>query len=190
MSNITVDTFRSWKGNLTDPADPVVQAALDAAEEAIDAHCARTFAVAGNTSSARLYVGGSDVLRIHDCTEIVAVTIDGTAVAASAYQAEPVNSLTAAVAYSPLTQLRHLSSVWPYAHGKASISVDAKWGWSALPSRYRDAVLIMAADLLEQREIRNGIVGFTEYASIRVRTNPTVMSLLSQLRRSESWGIA
>lgn len=193
MSNVTVATFRTWKGNPTAPADAVVQAAIDAAEEAINDDCGRIFTVAG-AGTARLYAAASDrtnVLRIHDCTGVSAITVSGSAVTASDYQLEPVNNLTAAGDYSPYTQVRILGGqAWDRLGDEAIISVTATWGWATLPDRYTQAVEILAADLLEQVELRNGIVGFTEYAGIRVKANPMVAGLLKKLRRAEAWGIA
>lgn len=191
MSNVSVATFRAWKGIPTSPADAVVQAAIDAAEEAINDDCGRIFAVAGS-GTARLYVPtNTDVLTIHDCTTVTAITESGSAVTLS-YQLEPVNNLTAAGDYSPYTRIRLLGSSWRTTgeRGEATISVTATWGWATLPDRYTQAVEILAADLLEQVELRNGIVGFTEYAGIRVKANPMVAGLLKKLRRAEAWGIA
>lgn len=186
-----MDAFRAWKGNATDPANDVVQAAIDAAEEVIADDLGRVMAVA-STGSARLYVpDGSDLLVIHDCSGVSAVTVDGSAVSSTLYQLEPVNNLTAAGDYSPYTRLRMLYGNRWHADGqRAVVSVTATWGWSALPDRYTEAVKILAADILEQKDIRNGVIGFTEYAGIRVKANPMVAKLLEKLRRSESWGIA
>lgn len=191
MSNLTVNTFREWKDTFNGISESVVQAAIDAAEEAINDHCGRVFAVAGSTATARLYVPRlSDVLGIHDCTTVTAVTQSSVAVSSSLYQLEPVNGLTAAGDSVPYTSIRLLDSNWSPDGAKAVVSVTATWGWSALPDRYYEAVKIMTADILEQREIRNGVLGFTEYAGIRVKANPMVSMLLKRLRRVESWGIA
>lgn len=189
MSNLSVATFRAWKGNATDPADAVVQAAIDAAEEVINDDLGRVMVVASG-SSARVYVpDGSDLLVIHDCTAVSSITLDGAAV--SATQLEPLNNLTAAGDYSPYTRVRMLyGNRWTADGQRAVVSVTATWGWSALPDRYTEAVKVLAADILEQKDIRNGVLGFTEYAGIRVKENPMVAKLLSRLRRSESWGIA
>ena len=191
MSNVTVAKFRFWKGNPTDPDDSVIQAAIDAAEEVIADDLGRVMSVA-STGSARLYVpDGSDTLVIHDCTTVTAVTVDGSAVASTLYQLEPVNNLTAAGDYSPYTRIRMLyGNRWTPDGARAVVSVTATWGWSALPDRYTEAVKILAADILEQRDIRNGVIGFTEYAGVRVKANPMVTGLLRKLRRAESWGIA
>ncbi len=191
MSNLTVNTFREWKDTFNGISEAVVQAAIDAAEEFANDFCGRVFTVAGGTASARLYVPRlSDVLDIHDCTTVTAVTQSGVAVSSSDYQLEPVNGLTRAGDYAPYRTIRLLGSNWSPDGAKAVVSVTATWGWSALPDRYYEAVKIMAADILEQREIRNGVVGFSEYGGVRVKANPMATMLLQRLARAESIGIA
>lgn len=192
MSNLSVAAFRAWKGNPTAPDNATIQAAIDAAEFVIGEDVGRYFAVAGS-SSARTYApqfDGQTILPIHDCTSIVSVSNDGTTVTAGSngYQAEPVNVSWAGNA-RPYTQLRLLSGSWVHDKGRATVTVTATWGWSALPSAYTEATKILAADVLDQRALQNGVVAFTEYAAIRVRANPMVAQLLAPLRRAESWGI-
>lgn len=191
-SNISVAQFRAWKGCATDPADSVIQLAIDAAEEAVNAHCGRVFSVAGSAST-RLYVPTNDrqnVLPIHDCTSITTVVDDDSTLLAADFQAEPVNGLLASGDTSPYTQLRLLAGAyWAFDANRATVSVTATWGWAALPDAYTNAVLILTADIVDQRALQNGVLGFTEYAGIRVRANPMVSSLLRKLRRAEAWGI-
>lgn len=192
-SNVSVAQFRAWKGCVSDPADSVIQLAIDAAEEAANAYCGRVFSVASGTSSARLYVPTNDrqnVLTIHDCVSISTIVDDGSALAASDWQAEPINGLLASGDTSPYTQVRLLAGAyWAFDANRATVSVTADWGWTALPDRYTNAVLILTADIVDQRALQNGVLGFTEYAGIRVRANPMVSSLLRKLRRAEAWGI-
>lgn len=192
MSNVSVATFRAWKNCPTDPTDALIQLAIDAAEEAVNDHCGRVFTVAGG-STTRLYTPDGPrctVVRIHDCTSITTVVDDGSTIAAGDRQSEPVNGLLANGDSSPFTQIRLLAGAyWSYDEHKATVSVTGTFGWSALPDRYTNAVLILAGDILDQRALQNGIIGFTEYAGIRVKANPMVSSLLRRLRRSESWGI-
>jgi hypothetical protein len=191
-SNVSVATFRAWKNAPTDPTDTLIQYAIDAAEEAVNDHCGRVFTVA-STASQRLYTPydqRSTVLRIHDCTSVTAIVDDGSTLTSDQFQLEPVNGLLANGSSSPYTQIRMMSGAyWTYDEHRACVAVTATWGWSALPDRYTNAVLILTADILDQRALQNGVIGFTEYAGIRVKANPMVSSLLRRLRRSESWGI-
>jgi len=190
MSNITVTAWREWKNAPTDPPTAVVQAGIDAAEEAIGDELARYIAVASGTATVRLYVpdSGSSILRIHDCVAITSVTDDGSLLTASTYQAEPVTVWSGAA--EPYTQVRLLGGTFTSANGEATISVVADWGWAALPFRYVEAVKILSADIIDQKDIRNGVAGFADFGAVRVRENATVVKLLARLRRAESWGIA
>jgi hypothetical protein len=192
-SNLTVATWRAWKGDgaSTVPTDAVIQAAIDAAELNINSYASRKFVVAGSATARTYAPDDACVLRIHDCTTVTAVTNDGAAVTAgtSGYQAEPF-TVTWAGEQFPYDQLRLLAGYWVRDRGRATVSVTATWGWAALPTAYTEASKILAADILDQKDIRNGVVGFTEYAAVRVRTNPVVRSLLTPYRRVEAFGIA
>jgi len=191
VSNVTVVEWREWKNAPTDPPTTVIQAGIDAAEEAIGADLARYIAVASGTATARVYVpaAGSDTLRIHDCKTITSVTESGTLLAASGYLAHPVTTWSGAV--EPFTEIQLLGGVtFTDTTGSATISVVADWGWAALPFRYVEAVKILSADIIDQKDIRNGVAGFADFGAVRVRENATVVKLLARLRRAESWGIA
>jgi hypothetical protein len=191
MSNLSVATWRTWKNAPTDPPDAVVQAAIDASEEAINDRCGRVFAVAGS-ASARTFVpesGRSSLIEIEDCTTVTLVTNNGTTVDASAYQLEPVNGRDYAGVSVPYSRIRLLGSYWTRTYeGEASVSVTGTWGWAALPARYLEAVKIVAADVLDAKDVRNGVIGFSDYAAIRVRDNGQVAALLQRLTRARAGG--
>ena len=193
MSNLSVATFKTWKRVEVSTDDTVIQAAIDSAEEAINQHCNRTFAPAGS-ATARVFASGSarsSVIEIHDCTTVTSVSDAGNTLAASAYQLEPLNGRTSAGEATPYTRIRLLAGAyWSNFYGEATVSVTATWGWSTLPARYTEATKILTADLLDNRDIRNGVIGFTDYAGIRVRENPVVSSLLAKLVRAGTFGIA
>lgn len=193
MSNLSVSTFKAWKRVEVSTDDTVIQAAIDSAEESINQHCGRKFVLAG-TATARVFASASErssVLEIHDCTSVTSVSDSGNVLAASAYQLEPLNGLTSFGETTPYTRIRLLAGAyWSHFYGEATISVTAVWGWSALPARYTEATKILTADILDNRDIRNGVIGFTDYAGIRVRENPVVSALLAKLVRANAFGIA
>jgi hypothetical protein len=193
MSNLSVATWRIWKNSPTDPPDAVIQAGIDAAEEAIRDDLARNIVVAGSATPRR-YVADSDdpsLLVIHDCTTVTAVSDNGATVLNTQYQLEPLNGLGDAGTATPYTAIRLLNGVrWSRNGTDALITVTATWGWTALPSRYTEATKILSADIIDQRDIRNGVAGFADYGAVRVRENATVVKLLQRLRRAESWGMA
>ena len=91
----------------------------------------------------------------------------------------------------PYSSIRLLGLRWtPDYLGEASVSVTGTFGWAALPQRYMEAVKIATADLLDAKDVRNGVVGFSDYAAMRVRDNGQVAALLARLTRTRSIGIA
>ena len=92
MSNLTVAAWRLWKGAPTEPPDPVVQAAIDAAEQAIAGHCGRAFVVASG-STTRIFAPTSDrseTIEIDDATAVTVVANSGSTIAATGYQLEQI----------------------------------------------------------------------------------------------------
>lgn len=198
MSNVTVAEVQAWAG-LGTAATPgtLIQSAIDAVEREINTLCRRTFATTATDASARNYFGnGHVVLRVHDfaTTSGLVVVNYGTTVSSSSYQLEPVDGLDDSGQSVPYTQIRLIDgTVWQESpYGATSCTVTAKWGWgTTLPTTYTEAVKIAAADLLSQRDLRNGIVGFTDVAAVRIRQNPRVMSLLDGLMHPyRKWGVA
>lgn len=201
MSNVTVSEFKAWKRVEASIDDTVIQSALNAAEAAVNTHCRRSIAPYASNASARSYVGdGSSVLHVHDIGTTSGLTVVNatTTVAANAYQLEPLNGITPSGLSVPYTTIRLIDGTgWDIGdYGAATVTITAKWGWSAasttaLPYQYSEAVKILAADVLDQRDIRNGVVAFTEYAAVRVRENPMASMLLEDLRHPlQRWGIA
>lgn len=164
-------------------------AALTAAERLVDEYCQRTFTVASG-SSARLYVpNGSDVQRIHDCTAVSAITLDGATITSANYQLEPT-----AVSWSgqsrPYEQVRYLLGAWIGATpGKAAVSVTATWGWAAVPADVVEAVKIAGKDILAQRRTVGNMATVGDFGG-SVRLNTYVRQLLAPLRRVEAFGLA
>jgi hypothetical protein len=191
MPIVTLPTFKDYARNELGTADDVaIQAALDAAHYAAYEYCGRSFELAG-APSARSFVPVTwNVLTINDCTSITSVSNDGVTVPASDYQAEPVGNRSSSTAVVPFTRLRLLTGLWAIDDGRASVTVTAAWGWAAAPAPAVEAVKVLAKDILQQRDTRNGVAAFGEFGSIRVRQNPYVALLLDPLRRAESWGIA
>lgn len=191
MSNLSVADWRIWKNAPTEPPTDVIQAAIDASEEAIDDRTGRVFAVAGS-ATARLFAPVSNmstVLEIDDCTSVTSVVAYGTTLDASAYQLEPVGARDYAGRTVPYSRIRLLYGYWPQATpGEASVSVTGTWGWASLPKRYTEATKILSADLLEAKDIRNGVIGFSDYAAFRVRDNGQVAALLQRLTRARAGG--
>ena len=187
--------LQSYVSDATSPADNVeLSASLAAAKPWMAQHCKRTFVVAGTATQRRYVPTTDDVVRIHDCTTITLVTNAGVTVAPSAYQTEPLNNIDLAGVARPIEQIRLINgSSWTFGSSnskEATVLVTATWGWPTIPDDVFQACLILAADICSNRDKRNGIVSFTDFAGIRARENPQVLTLLAAYRRAERHGIA
>lgn len=196
MAYLTLSEFKGYVRNELGPVDDsFLTSVLDAASSAIDDHCQRTFAAyGGGGATARVFVPtGSVLLPIFDATTVSSITEDGTSLASTYWQAEPVNNLDGSGATVPFDCIRRIDGgVWSQTSGypgKASISVTATWGWSAVPPRVKQACFIVAKQIAEDRDARSGLVDFGEFAA-RVTQSPTVTRLLAALRSHRSWGMA
>lgn len=194
MSNyVVLNEFQDYaRSEVLGTDDVILQSCLDAAEQMINEFCARSFTVASETATTRLYTPGNwgcPTVRIHDAVAVTAVLEDGSALAAADYQVEPWQVAWSGEA-QPIEQLRRTNSVWYWEHDRPTISVTARWGWAATPPAVTQATLIIAKDVFQQRNTTAGVAGFGEFGAIRVRMNPIAMALLQPLRRAEAWGIA
>ena len=164
--------------------------ALLAAERAVSEYCSRSFAVAGASATAKLYApSGTQILRIHDCTEVTSVAVSGSTLSATTYQLEPYATSWTGLTV-PYEQVRRLLDYWWVdSPGEATITVTAKWGWSAVPSEVVEATKIIGKDILAQRHTVGNIAAVGDFGG-SVRLNTYVRQLLAPLRRSEAFGIA
>lgn len=193
MAIVTLAQFRAYTRNTLAPVDDTLtQIALDGAEFSVLDYVQRNVAVAG-AASARLYVPTeADYLWIHDCTSVTSISDNGTAlVVGTDYQLEPLNNLDATGATVPFNRVRRLSGCWSSViDGKATISVTATWGWSAIPAWATQAVLVLGIEILHARNQPGGVASFNDFGAVRVRQHPVVARLLDPHRSVLAWGIA
>jgi hypothetical protein len=191
MALPTLTEFKAYLGTDLSANDTYNQDVLDAAVSTVQHYCQRPFEVAG-AASARVYVPTRGIVRFHDCTTVTSIAENGSTVATTSYQLEPLNALSWSGQARPYEQARRIDGVCWYEGwypGKATITVTATWGWSAIPDEVKSAVLILGKDIAKNRDVAFGIAAFTEYAAIRVRENSTVSALLADFRRDETLGI-
>ena len=170
--------------------DDFIEEGGDGAEDFMDESCKRRFVVA-TSATPRVYAPRSGhILRIHDCTSITSVVNNGTTVAPADYQLEPLNGLTWSGEARPFEQIRLKSGSWS-VDGEATVTVTAAWGWAAIPPRIKHAALIVAKEIITNRdEVKFGLVGFSDVGGVSPRSNPIVTETINHYRRVESWGIA
>jgi hypothetical protein len=192
---LTVEQVKAYhRSEIPTADDEFIEAACDAAEAMLDQECGRRF-MTPQTATARLYRPESwDLVRMHDCTTVTAVTSGGATVSSSLYQLEPVNGLTLAGETVPYTRIRLLSGAWDVGAlngNEATISVTATWGWAAIPARIEQAALIVAKEIITNRdEVKLGLVGFSDVGGVTARTNPIVRDTIAAYKRVEAFGLA
>lgn len=191
----TTEEIKDYVNDKTATANyALVESARAAAIAELNNGCQRTFVLA-DTASARLYVPASyEVVRIHDCTAVTAVSNDGVAVAASQYQLEPVNAISWTGEAVPYEQIRMIASTgWEFGThnaAEATVSVTATWGWASIPYPIIESCKIIAKDILSNRDVRFGLVAVTDVAGVSARTNPIVAAAINSYKRVEAFGIA
>ena len=59
----------------------------------------------------------------------------------------------------------------PTIPGKASVTVTAAWGWSAIPPEIIEAVKILGKGIVELRNSRGGVIASDVFGPVRVSRN-------------------
>lgn len=190
-------------GELTDylrstiVADEVeIESARLAAESTVEAYCHRTFTVP-SSATARTFVAHDPwVVTVPDIANTTGLVIvdNGTTLSASQYQLEIAPNVTGPIGVSgrtwPYSRIRRLSGTWYMDPDReATLTITARWGWAAIPPEVSLATKLLARDFLLARDTAFGIVQVGDF-SRRVAANGVVETLLSPLRRAESFGIA
>lgn len=192
MSYVDLPTFKEYARSVVGNAnDDLMTAALLSASNMCDTYCQRSFTVAGAATS-RVFTPRGPwlyLLRLPDFTTVTSVTDNGTAVAAADYQLEPLNGSPWNGAARPYEDIRRFDNTWTYDMGRALVTIVAAWGWLETPAAVTDATLIIAKDILQQRNNNSGVAGFGEYGAVRARMNPIAADLLNPYRRLETIGV-
>lgn len=168
-----------------------IETAGNYAEQFLDTALKRRIALAESTATARVYVPNScDRLRIHDATEITVISNNGTTIT-SGYQLEPLNGIDWAGEARPYEEIVLTSGAWYTDGRRATATITAKWGWASIPDRIVQAALIVAKEIVTNRdEVKLGLVGFSDVGGVVARTNPIVRDVIKDYARVEAWGVA
>ena len=185
MSTVAIADLKVYVRNEIASADNTdLQLAADTADSIIYDVTYRLPAVA-SAASDRTYVPeqdcllGADILSIDDCTTVVSVTENGTALVHNTdYVKEPVRLTDHAGVARPITQLRRLNGTWYRDRGLGTVVVNATWGWLAIPAAFSTAARVAAKDILTHRDIKFGLIGATEMGAIKARVAPLVADIL------------
>ena len=177
--------------------DSFADLCLSAAHIGINKFCHRSFDAPSGSAVSRKYVPFDDVVYIDDLASSTGVVVlnYGATVAASSMQFEPVNQLTSAMTYTPITAIRLIGSHsdWIEREGEATVTVTSdQWGWTGgAPDMVKRATLELAKDLFQFKDMRGGVAGFGEFGAVRLRENPAIAMMLDPLYvRYDRMGIA
>ncbi|MEU6267691.1 phage head-tail connector protein [Saccharopolyspora shandongensis] len=155
--------------------DSQLSAALEAASRNVESFCDRQFNDAGVASVRQFRATTPGLLVVDDFSTAdgLTVTVDGVALEAGTYTAEPFGP-------GPFWKLRTVGvGRWPIG---GVVEVSARWGWAAVPAPVKEATLIVAAELFKLKDAPFGVAGFGEFGVVRVRDNPKAASLLYPYR--------
>ena len=184
---LPVATLKEWRRDETTASDVLIESAINATEMAIDNVLQRKMIVvtAGAPGiSARVYVPDcSRYLYIDDCTEVTTVVENGTSLTVGTdYQLEPLNGLSPSGEPVPYFRLKRHSRNWHADDGKATVSVTARWGWATIPPQVVESAKIIAADMLQNPDMRFGLVAISEAGGVGTRENKTVNQMIADYR--------
>lgn len=193
---LPVATLKAWRRDETTANDDLITEAINAAETGIDNALKRKMIVvtAGAPGlSARVYAPmASEVLFIDDCTEVTAVVENGTTLTVGTdYQLEPLNGLSEAGESMPYYRIKRHGRCWYTDDGKATVSVTARWGWSAIPPQVVESCKVIADEMLRNPDMRFGLVDISEAGGVGSRENATVKKMIADYRYAvRTFGIA
>ena len=175
--------------------DTLLNTAITAASRYVDGYCGRTFDAASGTAI-KDYVpsGRMEPLFVNDLTSVVSIKIDedldrtfSTTLNEIDFQLEPVNG-TSFGNPSPFYIIRpQEDGYWPTSFSRATVRVEATFGWPATPDAVREAVILQSSRLFTRLDSPLGIAGFGDMGAMRVsfKGDPDVNMLLAPYVRSK-----
>ncbi len=189
---------------LTSSDEVRIDAAVEAASRAIDAHCAGyadalMFVLNSSTTSTRTYYAADPYTVVVDVfTSAGSVVLatddddDGTAEitwASTDYVLEPLN---AAALGKPFRTIRAVESR-NFPQGlRPGVSLTAVFGYgTVVPAPVKEATLIKAARIYRRADTPEGIATGESFGAIRIssREDPDVLMLLAPYRRAGGQGV-
>lgn len=188
---LTVDAWKEWARDQVAVDDYVVGAAILAAQQQLDNACGRRFEIA-DVSSERVFIppARSPILYIDDCTTITSIVDNDVDVAATDYQPEPLNNLSIAGETVPFDRVRRHGGYWYRYNNEATITIDATWGWAAIPFQIVEACKIVTKATLEVRDARFGLAAILESGiGISPREVTAVKQAIVDYRSLRLWSI-
>lgn len=199
MSYASVTELRDL-ANIGDNADDALLTVhIDAASEAVDLWCGRTFVVPTAATARRFHA--HDLYRlvlppgndISSTTGLVVATDDnddGTAettwTITTDFELGPWSGVDlGGQASTPYTEIVAVGSrTFPVSGRRPKVSVTARWGWPAVPDPVKEATLALAhRRYLQARNAPLGVAAMGDFGPMQMRDRPDLLQRLSQYRR-------
>lgn len=169
--------------------DNLLNAAITAASRSIDRHCGRRFYL-DDTASARVLNPRRDTvcdrdgerLLVADIGNLTGFTVEvgrdpDWVDITSEVETEPTDALDLDPAEPVTSLLRELNGWTSRRLGR--VRVTAQWGWPAVPDVVSQAALIQATRLYKRKDSPEGVLGSSEWGTVRVsRLDPDVSKLV------------
>lgn len=173
--------------------DNLLATAVQAASRWVDSWCDRDFTVADGATT-RDYVpsGRMEPLFVDDLTSIVSIKIDedldrtfADTLAEIDFQLEPVNGRSFGNEFPFYIIRPQEDGYWPVFSKRATVRVEATFGWPGLPDAVREATIIQSSRLYTRLSSPLGVVSFGDMGAMRVSkfADPDVELLLAPYRR-------
>jgi uncharacterized phiE125 gp8 family phage protein len=190
----TLSEFKSFLRIPDTDDDAELALAITTASRAVDGFCHRQF---GQVAAAeeRSYTAYWDrragvwVITFDDLQDITGLTVTVEAGAVDDYTLEPVN---AAQQGRPFTGLRvGTDSTAKPTTERHGVTIDAVWGWDAVPVPVEQATLLQASRFHARRFSPYGVAGSPEQGSemrLLAKLDPDVELALARSKMIRWWG--
>lgn len=184
---VTLPDVKSYQ-RIDDTADDALLGIwVTAASRAVDTYCGRQFGQV-DAPEARTYRGSYDrhtgayVTQIDDLQDVTGLTIaHGDVVDVTGYELLPLNAASKGRAYTRVA-----------CSTGASLTITARWGWSAVPAAVKTATLLQAARFAARRDSPYGVAGSpAEGSEVRLLAtlDPDLKTALGAKYRREWWAV-
>ena len=169
--------------------DALLEMAVESASRMIDSECDRNFF---STSATRDFIpSDSYTVDTDDLTAITSVKIDDQGdrtflitLAASDYQAEPVNQRVSGNAF-PIYRLRMIGDyLLPLWGQQATVRIQGTYGFTPVPTQITQATVIQAGRIFKRLDSLLGFAGFSDMGVARVgRVDPDVAAMIRPYKK-------
>jgi len=163
--------------------------AIAAASRAIDSHCHRQFGKVAAAEERRYTAAwsrqrGRWVVEFDDVQDVTNFNPFVAAGSITVYTREPVNAPQKGKPFTGMV-VDPASPVKPSSEAHA-VTINADWGWTAVPAAVKEATLLQASRLHSRRDSPYGVAGSPELGSelrLLARVDPDVAVSLTGLIR-------